>query len=109
MARPFWSLHAYHVLQVDEQLDLFGCREGWLHGVERQLALAQPIDRTLCGALLPSRPRWDVLDRKKLRGKEFCPRCRDAIAAQRRNAQPGWSNPVVVQAAVQEDQSLRLG
>lgn len=91
MPRPLWSLHAYHVLQPDEQLDLFGCREGLLHGVERQLALAQPADRTLCGALLPSRPRWTALDRHKLQDKLFCPHCRDTIARQRHNAQPGWS------------------
>ena len=97
MARPLWSLHAYHVLQVDEQLDLFGCSEGWQHGVERQLALEQPVDRTLCGTLLPSQPRWDVLDRNKLQGKQFCPHCRYAIAAQRYNAQPGWNNPPVKQ------------
>lgn len=91
MSRHHWSLHAYHVLQLDEQMDLFGCCEGWLHGVERQLALAQPADRTLCGALLPSRPRWDVLDRKKLRDAHFCPLCRETIASHKRGARSGWN------------------
>lgn len=91
MPRPLWSLHAYYVLQPDEQLDLFGCHEGWLHGVERQLALAQPADRTLCGALLPSRPRWRALDRKQLHGSHFCPQCRAAIAGHKCARQPGWN------------------
>lgn len=98
MPRLSWSLDAYHLLQIDEQLDLFGCREGWLHGVERQLALAQPVDRALCGVLLPSRPRWGVLDRHKLQDKLFCPHCRDTIARQRRSAQPGWSAQPAVRA-----------
>lgn len=92
MPRPHWSLHAYHVLQLDEQLDLFGCREGWLHGVERQLALAQPADRTLCGTLLPSRPRWGALDRKKLHDTLFCPQCRAAIASHRQGVRPAWNS-----------------
>ncbi len=96
MPRPLWSLHAYYFLQLDEQLDLFGCREGWLHGVERQLALAEPADRTLCGKLLPARPGWGVLDRKKLHEAGFCPLCRAVIEHQKTSRQPGWTGQTIV-------------
>ena len=84
MSRPRWSFYAYHVLQPDEQLDLFACRESWLHGVERQLELERPADRTLCGELFPARPSWRGLNSDVLNASTFCPRCRAAINHQRR-------------------------
>lgn len=94
MSRPTWSLHAYHVIQPDEQLDLFACREGWLHGVERQLALAGAVDRTLCGVLLPAQPVWGALDADLLKASFFCPSCRAEIRQQRKVRQPGWNLPL---------------
>lgn len=90
MPRLSWSLDAYHMLQPDEQLDMFSCREKLCHGVERQLALAEPVDQTLCGQLLPARPRWEKLDNGRLRARDFCPHCREVIARQRKLPRPGW-------------------
>ncbi|HSX90041.1 MAG TPA: hypothetical protein VLG17_18865, partial [Pseudomonas sp.] len=51
MPRPAWSLHAYQLIEPDEQLDLFACREVRVHLIARQLELAGFADRTLCGGL----------------------------------------------------------
>ena len=56
MPRPAWSLHAYLLIEPDDQLDLFACREVRVHLVARQLELGQYADRTLCGGLLPAQP-----------------------------------------------------
>lgn len=96
MPRPTWSLHAYYLIEPDEQLDLFACREVLLHLVGRQLELAGQADRTLCGGLLPAQPRWAVLSRSKLRDKRLCPACRAALEAQRRGDCLGWSIPWVL-------------
>eukprot|EP01031_Cornospumella_fuschlensis_P017811 gene17811-21794_t len=66
MPRPAWSLHAYKLIEPDEQLDLFACREVRLHLVARQLELGGHADRTLCGGLLPAKPRWCVLEKPQL-------------------------------------------
>lgn len=58
MPRPAWSLYAYQLIEPDEQLDLFACQEIRVHLVARQLELGVPVDRTLCGGLLPAQPRW---------------------------------------------------
>lgn len=90
MPRPPWTLYAYQVLQLNEQLDLFACQSQRLHAIERQLALATPADRTLCGQLLPAQPKWFALDKQLLRAQAFCPACRAALTAHRKHAQPGW-------------------
>lgn len=90
MARLTWSLHAYHIILPDEQLDLFACQKAHVHAVKRQLELDSHIDRTLCGSLLPAQPHWQELERKLLRTSYFCPLCREEIQAQRKRAQPGW-------------------
>ena len=61
MPRPAWSLYAYQLIEPDEQLDLFACREVRVHLVARQLRLGGHADRTLCGGLLPAQPRWRAL------------------------------------------------
>ena len=61
MPRLAWSLYAYQLIEPDEQLDLFACREVRVHLVARQLRLGGHADRTLCGGLLPARPRWQAL------------------------------------------------
>lgn len=90
MSRPAWSLHAYQLIEPDEQLDLFACREVRLHLVSRQLELGGFADRTLCGGLLPARPRWCDLSKPMLRDKRLCPSCRATLDAQRRGDRPVW-------------------
>ena len=48
MPRPAWTLYAYQLIEPDDQLDLFACREVRVHVVARQLELDTPADRTLC-------------------------------------------------------------
>lgn len=91
MSRPAWSLHAFQLILPDEQLDLFACREVRLHLVERQLELAGRADRTLCGGLLPAKPRWLPLERKLLSDRRLCPACRQALDAHRRGERHDWT------------------
>jgi hypothetical protein len=90
MPRPAWSLHAYQLIEPDEQLDLFACREVRLHLVARQLELGEYPDRTLCGGLLPAQPRWRGLAKQLLRDARLCPGCRATFEAQRRGLRPEW-------------------
>ena len=69
MPRPAWTLYAYQLIEADDQLDLFACREVRVHVVARQLELDTPADRTLCGKLLPAQPRWQPLERARLRDR----------------------------------------
>src|SRR5690606_6288777 len=69
MSRPAWSLHAFEMLLPDEQLDLFACREVRIHLLARQLELGAPVDRTLCGGVLPAQPQRLPLDRSWLRDR----------------------------------------
>ena len=88
MPRPAWSLFAYRLIEPDEQLDLFACREVRLHLVARQLELGGYADRTLCGGLLPAQPRWLGVDRGSLQDRRLCPACRQVLEAQRRGEAP---------------------
>nr|WP_298137969.1 hypothetical protein [uncultured Pseudomonas sp.] len=90
MPRPAWSLHAYQLIEPDEQLDLFACREVRVHLIARQLELSGFADRTLCGGLLPARPLWRDLDKPMLRDKRLCPACRVTLEAHRRGERPHW-------------------
>jgi len=90
MPRPAWSLHAYQLIEPDEQLDLFACREVRLHLVARQLELGGHADRTLCAGLLPAQPRWLNLEKPMLRDKRLCSACRAALEAQRRGERLLW-------------------
>jgi hypothetical protein len=82
MPRPAWSLYAYQLIEPDEQLDLFACREVRVHLVARQLRLGGHADRTLCGGLLPAQPR----DRR------LCPACLAAFEAQRQGLCSNWAD-----------------
>lgn len=84
MPRLRWSLQAYQLIEPDEQLDLFACREARLHLVARQLELGAFGDRTLCGGLLPAHPRWQAMDRLRLADRRLCAACQVALQAQRR-------------------------
>lgn len=88
MPRPAWSLHAYQLIEPDEQLDLFACREVRVHLSARQLELGGFADRTLCGGLLPAQPAWRDLNKPRLRDKRLCPACRATLDAQRRGERP---------------------
>jgi hypothetical protein len=92
MPRPVWTLHAYQLLEPDEQLDLFACREVRLHLVGRQLELGGHADRTLCGGLLPAQPQWRSLERSMLRDKRLCVACRESLEAQKQGARPWWGS-----------------
>lgn len=94
MLRPAWTLYAYQLIEPDDQLDLFACREVRVHVVARQLELDTPADRTLCGKLLPAHragSRWN--------GRVCATGCCVPIAGNnwRRksagSACPGWSEP----------------
>ena len=84
MPRPAWTLYAYQLIEPDDQLDLFACREVRVHVVARQLELDTPADRTLCGKLLPAQPRWQPLERARLRDRLLCPDCRKQLEAEKR-------------------------
>ncbi|UVE19359.1 hypothetical protein NVV93_08285 [Pseudomonas sp. LS44] len=90
MPRHVWSLHAYQVIEPDEQLDLFACREVRLHLIARQLELGWHADRTLCGGLLPAQPRRASLGKPTLRDKRLCPVCHATLQAQRVGERPHW-------------------
>ncbi|WP_263142822.1 hypothetical protein [Pseudomonas sp. RIT-PI-AD] len=92
MPRPAWSLQGYQLIEPDEQLDLFACREVRLHLAARQLELGGHADRTLCGGLLPANPRWRPLDRQALADSRLCTNCLARLQAQRRGERPGWSD-----------------
>lgn len=78
------SLHAYRLIEPDEQFDLFACREGRLHLAARQLELNGPVDRTLCGGFLPAYPRWLELDTTMLKDGRICPSCKAGLSARRK-------------------------
>lgn len=90
MPRPAWSLYAYQLIEPDEQLDLFACREIKLHLVARQLRLGGHADRTLCGGLLPAQPRWCDVHESMLRDKRLCAECLNMLRDQRRGLQSNW-------------------
>ncbi|MGA4445802.1 hypothetical protein ACPA0O_00760 [Ectopseudomonas chengduensis] len=92
MPRPAWSLYAYQLIEPDEQLDLFACREVRVHLVARQLRLGGHADRTLCGGLLPAQPRWRTLEKVWLRDRRLCPACLAAFEAQRQGLCSNWAD-----------------
>lgn len=70
-----WTLNLYQLIEPDEQLDLFACREVRWHLVMRQLELGGQSDRTLCNGFLPARPRWKDLQRSMLKDPRLCSSC----------------------------------
>lgn len=92
MPRVTWSLHTYQLIEPDEQLDLFACREVRVHLLARQLELGGFADRTLCGGLLPAQPQLIVLEKTMLRDKRLCKACHAVLQAQRRGERSLWSD-----------------
>ncbi|MBX9912856.1 MAG: hypothetical protein K2Y25_03065 [Pseudomonadaceae bacterium] len=90
MPRVAWSLHAYQMIEPDEQLDLFACREVRVHLLARQLELGGFADRTLCAGLLPAHPQLFDLSKVSLRDQRLCPHCLGVLQAQRRGERPLW-------------------
>jgi hypothetical protein len=90
MSRTSWSYHAYRLIEPDEQMDLFACREVRVHLIGRQLELGSAVDRTLCGGLLPARPLMREMDKSWLQHPRLCPVCRERVKKARRADQPGW-------------------
>ncbi|MNZ44161.1 hypothetical protein D3C78_617860 [compost metagenome] len=91
MSRPAWTLYAYQLIEPDEQLDLFACRELRVHLVSRQLELGTPGDRTLCGGLLPAHPSWRGVERRQLRDRRVCADCLKQLEEERRGARFSWT------------------
>jgi len=84
MSRSARTLYAYRLIVPDEQYDMFACRENRLHLALRQLELNGNADRTLCGGLLPAKPRWRELERATLKDRQLCPNCRQLLEARRK-------------------------
>ncbi|MBF7730848.1 hypothetical protein [Pseudomonas sp. N040] len=83
MPRPAWSLHAYLLIEPDDQLDLFACREVRVHLLARQLELGQHADRTLCGGLLPAQPLLLPVGRAQLKDQRLCLECLKVLQLQK--------------------------
>lgn len=90
MPRPAWSFFAYQLIEPDEQLDLFACREVRMHLVARQLELGTYADRTLCGGLLPALPAFSPLAAPHLDDPRLCPHCLARLQAERRGERLPW-------------------
>ncbi|HCL3793960.1 TPA: hypothetical protein N2B53_004153, partial [Pseudomonas aeruginosa] len=45
---------------------------------------------TLCGKLLPAQPRWQPLERARLRDRLLCPDCRKQLEAEKRGERLSW-------------------
>lgn len=91
MPRRAWTMHAYRLIEPDEQFDLFACRENRLHLAARQLELHGHADRTLCGSLLPAQPRWLEWGPAYLKDRRLCATCREALKVHRKGAPSPWS------------------
>ena len=70
-----WMAKRWCVVEQDEQQDLF-VKDPWhMHLVDINLGLDAPLERSLCGDLLPSQPVYRELQRPLL--KSLCPQCMD--------------------------------
>lgn len=83
-----WMAKRWCVVEQDEQQDLFVGDPWHVHLVDINLRLDAPLERSLCGDLLPSRPVYSELQRQVL--KSLCPQCMDTArtlrASSRRSA-----------------------
>lgn len=79
-----WIAKRWCVVEQDEQQDLFVGDPWHHHLVDINLRLDAPLERSLCGDLLPSRPVYQVLTRQLL--KNLCPHCRDTAQSLRGNS-----------------------
>lgn len=76
-----WMAKRWCVVEQDEQQDLFVGDPWHVHLVDINLRLDAPVERSLCGDLLPSQPVYRELQRQLL--KKLCPQCMDTAQALR--------------------------
>lgn len=81
------------MVEQDEQQDLFVSNPWHVHLVDINLRLDVPLERTLCGDLLPSRPVYREVTRQALRG--LCPACLAMAREQRQVRRPVARNVVL--------------
>lgn len=70
-----WMAKRWCVVEQDEQQDLFVADPWHVHLVDINLRLDAPVERSLCGDLLPSQPVYREVQRQLL--KNLCPQCMD--------------------------------
>lgn len=87
-----WMAKRWCVVEQDEQQDLFVGDPWHLHLVDINLRLDAPLERSLCGDLLPSRPVYTEVQRQIL--KNLCPQCLDVARTIRGYGRRTGSRPV---------------
>lgn len=88
-----WMARRWCVVKHEEQHDLFVGDPWHIHLVDINLRLDIPVERTLCGDLLPARPVYAELLRAVV--PQLCPQCVSHARAQRgagRHISPGKSS-----------------
>ena len=93
-----WMAKRWCVVEQDEQQDLFVGDPWHTHMVDINLRLDNPMERTLCGDLLPSRPVYRELLRAVL--PSLCPHCVSQAQAMRRGGPPARErrHPITAEA-----------
>ena len=81
-----WMAKRWCVVEQDEQQDLFVGDPWHMHLVDINLRLDTPVERSLCGDLLPSQPVYRVLQSPFL--KSLCPQCMDMARTHRKGVRP---------------------
>lgn len=102
-----WMARRWCVVKREEQHDLFVGDPWHTHLVDINLRLDIPIERTLCGDLLPARPVFAELLRSIV--PQLCPQCVAHARAQRvAGSQPARSNALVRGAGAGESRQIDL-
>ncbi len=84
-----WLAKRWCVVEQDEQQDLFVADPWHVHLVDINLRLDNPVERTLCGDLLPARPVYRELLRAAM--PTLCPQCLDQARSHKRGGSNGPS------------------
>lgn len=79
-----WLAKRWCVVEQDKQQDLFVGDPWHTHMVDINMRLDNPVERTLCGDLLPARPVYRELLRAAL--PSLCPQCLCQARANKRVA-----------------------
>ena len=96
-----WMARRWCVVEQDEQQDLFVGDPWHVHLVDINLRLDAPLERSLCGDLLPSKPVYREVQRKLL--KNLCPQCMDMAQTLREaGRRPAVRRGTVVAPMVQQ-------
>lgn len=91
-----WMAKRWCVVEQGEQQDLFVGDPWHAHLVYINMRLDAPLERTLCGDLLPAQPVYRELHRQML--KNLCPQCTDMVHALRGAAKQSKPQTRTVQA-----------